>query len=120
MQEIEYEKTLYMKSPHKFFGDALSDLPDNVYLNKTTTGSGATHICLSNDVNYVVIVPYKSAIINKTEGNPNILPVMQGIDREDITSYICSNSFRLLTSFINTLESLNPLYLLLLPLTIEH
>ena len=35
-----------MKSPHKFFGDALNDLPDNVYLNKTTTGSGATHICL--------------------------------------------------------------------------
>ena len=93
MQEIEYEKTLYMKSPHKFFDDALSDLPDNVYLNKTTTGSGATHICLSNDVNYVVIVPYKSAIINKTEGKPNILPVMQGIDREDITSYICSNIF---------------------------
>ena len=51
MQEIEYEKTLYMKSPHKFFADALSDLPDNVYLNKTTTGSSATHICVSNDVN---------------------------------------------------------------------
>ena len=109
MQEIEYEKTLYMKSPHKFFGDALSDLPDNVYLNKTTTGSGATHICLSNDVNYVVIVPYKSAIINKTENNPNILPVMQGIDREDITSYICSNSHRV-KKIMTTYDSFYKVY----------
>lgn len=109
MQEIEYEKTLYMKSPNKFFGDALNDLPDNVYLNKTTTGSGATHICLSNDVNYVVIVPYKSAIINKTEGNPNILPVMQGIDREDITSYICSNSFNV-KKIMTTYDSFYKVY----------
>lgn len=109
MQEIEYEKTLYMKSPHKFFGDALNDLPDNVYLNKTTTGSGATHICLSNDVNYVVIVPYKSAIINKTEGNPNILPVMQGIDREDITSYVCSNIFNV-KKIMTTYDSFYKVY----------
>lgn len=109
MQEIEYEKTLYMKSPHKFFTDALSDLPDNVYLNKTTTGSGATHICLSNDVNYVVIVPYKSAIINKTEGNPNILPVMQGIDREDITSYISSNIFNV-KKIMTTYDSFYKVY----------
>lgn len=109
MQEIEYEKTLYMKSPHKFFSDALSDLPDNVYLNKTTTGSGATHICLSNDVNYVVIVPYKSAIINKTEGNPNILPVMQGIDREDITSYISSNIFNV-KKIMTTYDSFYKVY----------
>ena len=109
VQEIEYEKTLYMKSPHKFFADALSDLPDNVYLNKTTTGSGATHICLSNDVNYVVIVPYKSAIINKTEGNPNILPVMQGIDREDITSYISSNIFNV-KKIMTTYDSFYKVY----------
>ena len=98
-----------MKSPHKFFDDALSDLPDNVYLNKTTTGSGATHICLSNDVNYVVIVPYKSAIINKTEGNPNILPVMQGIDREDITSYICSHIFNV-KKIMTTYDSFYKVY----------
>ena len=98
-----------MKSPHKFFDDALSDLPDNVYLNKTTTGSGATHICLSNDVNYVVIVPYKSAIINKTEGNPNILPVMQGIDREDITSYISSNIFNV-KKIMTTYDSFYKVY----------
>lgn len=109
MQEIEYEKTLYMKSPHKFFADALSDLPDNVYLNKTATGSGATHICLSNDVNYVVIVPYKSAIINKTEDNPNILPVMQGINREDITSYISSNIFNV-KKIMTTYDSFYKVY----------
>lgn len=88
MQEIEYEKTLYMKAPHKYFSDALNDLPDNVYLNKTTTGSGATHLCLKNNVNYVVIVPYKSAIYNKTKDDGNILAVMQSVSVSDIVFYI--------------------------------
>ena len=35
MQEINYEKTLFMKAPNKYLSDCLDDLPDNVYLNKT-------------------------------------------------------------------------------------
>ena len=56
MQEINYEKTLFMKAPNRYLSDCLDDLPDNVYLNKTTTGCGASHLCLTNNVNYVVIV----------------------------------------------------------------
>lgn len=93
MQTLEYEKTLFIKSPNKFLGEVMSDLPDNVYLNKTTCGSGATHLCLTNDVNYVVIVPYRSAILNKTkdnktEGKIPILPVQQGVTEEDIIAHI--------------------------------
>ena len=62
MTDIQYEKTIFMKSPYTRLSDALTDLPDNVYLNKVTTGSGATHLCLNNDVNYVVIVPNKIPI----------------------------------------------------------
>ena len=45
----------------------MSDLPDNTYLCKGITGCGATSLALTNDVPYIVIVPYISAIDNKTE-----------------------------------------------------
>lgn len=90
MNAIEYEKTLFIKSPHKYLGDVMDDLPDNVYLNKTTCGSGATHLCLTNDVNYVVIVPYVSAITNKTSQIESILGVKAGVDEETIINHIKS------------------------------
>lgn len=91
MQQIDYEKTLFMKSPYLRLSDVLEDLPDNVYLNKTITGCGGTHLSLTNSVNYVVIVPFKSAIYNKTNpktGGKGIISVMQGVSVEDITEAI--------------------------------
>ena len=91
MQEINYEKTLFMKAPNKYLSDCLDDLPDNVYLNKTTTGCGASHLCLTNDVNYVVIVPYKSAIKNKTNphtGIKGVISVMGGVTKDTIKKKI--------------------------------
>lgn len=43
------------------------DLPDNVYLDKTSTGCGATYAVLTNDVNYVVAVPFISLGENKVD-----------------------------------------------------
>ena len=91
MSDINYEKTLYMKAPYTRLSDALDDLPDNVYLNKTTTGCGATHICLTNSVPYVVIVPYKSAIKNKTdskEGIAGIIKVEGGVTITDVINAV--------------------------------
>ena len=87
MSNIDYEKTLYMKAPFTRLSDALDDLPDNVYLNKTTTGCGATHLCLTNDVHYVVIVPFRSAIANKTNpttGIKGIIKAEEGVTTNDI------------------------------------
>lgn len=41
------------------------DLPDNVYLDKVTTGSGFTSAILTNDVDYVLAVPFKALGENK-------------------------------------------------------
>lgn len=41
------------------------DLPDNIYLDKVTTGSGFTTAVLTNDVNYVVAVPFRALGENK-------------------------------------------------------
>lgn len=89
MSLIDYEKNIYIKAPHVYLNEAMSDLPDNVYLNKTTTGCGATHLCLTNDVNYVVVVPYRSAIANKTDENSGIKDIIKvegGISVEDVKS----------------------------------
>lgn len=43
------------------------DLPDNVFFNKVTTGSGMTTIVLANDVKYVLCVPFKNLVHNKLE-----------------------------------------------------
>ena len=91
MNEINYEKTLFVPSPHTYLGEYISDLPDNVYLNKTTTGCGCTHLALTNNTNYVVLVPYKSAIKNKTSGEKGIkgvIKVMGGIKRDSIKKSI--------------------------------
>jgi hypothetical protein len=47
--------------------EGMDDLPDNVFLNKVTTGCGMTSVALSNEKPYVICVPYKSIIINKLD-----------------------------------------------------
>ena len=47
--------------------NGLTDLPDNVMLNKVTTGCGMTSIALSNDTPYVVCVPKRNLVKNKVK-----------------------------------------------------
>lgn len=42
-----------------------TDLPDNIYLDKTSTGCGATHAVLTNNIDYVITVPFISLGVNK-------------------------------------------------------
>ena len=86
------ERTILIKAPYSRLSDVMEDLPDNVYLNKTSTGSGATHICLTNSVNYVLLAPYVSLIKNKLEKHnkdaDNVLGVFGKMSLEDIRRYI--------------------------------
>ena len=43
------------------------DLPDNIYLDKTSTGCGATYAVLTNDVDYIVAIPFISLGENKVK-----------------------------------------------------
>lgn len=82
------ENVINIKAPYSRLSDVMKDLPDNVYLNKTTTGCGATHLCLTNDVNYVVLVPYISLIENKQEYLDNIFPVYGKVSVKSIVDYL--------------------------------
>lgn len=60
------------------------DLPDNVYLNKTITGSGGTTICLTNSVNYVVIIPYVDTVDGKCDKHKDVIKVKGGITSNQV------------------------------------
>lgn len=85
---LTMEHVLNIKAPYSRLSDVMDDLPDNVYLNKTTCGCGATHLCLTNKVNYVVLVPYISLIKNKEDELENIFSVYGGVKQSSIESYV--------------------------------
>lgn len=52
-------------SGHTYLSDIMNDLPENVMLNKVTTGCGMTSVVLNNKIKYVLAVPYVALIENK-------------------------------------------------------
>ena len=76
---------------HTYLGEFMTDLPDNVMLNKVITGCGGTTVALKNDVPYVILVPYRAMIINKMEwaeqNSIELQPVMGGVRDVDIQTF---------------------------------
>ena len=84
---------------HTYMSEFMTDLPENVMLNKVVTGCGGTTVALKNNVPYIILVPYRAMIINKMEwgkqNNKKLQPVMGGISDDEINNftgnkYICT------------------------------
>lgn len=58
----------------------LADLPFNCVFNKKITGCGGTTIALFNEENYVIAVPTKELIVNKTNSSEAGLSVIENYD----------------------------------------
>ena len=58
----------------------LLDLPHNCVFNKKITGCGGTTIALFNNENYVIAVPTKELIVNKTNSSEPGLSVILIMD----------------------------------------
>lgn len=58
----------------------LLDLPHNCIFNKKITGCGGTTIALFNNENYVIAVPTKELIVNKTNSSEAGLSVIENYD----------------------------------------
>lgn len=66
-------------------GVGWNDLPSRTYLNKQTTGCGATYLSITNDIDYVIAVPYIRLIENKLEKHSDIIiPVYGDIKNQSI------------------------------------
>ena len=75
-----------------YLSEVMEDLPNNVMLNKVTTGCGMTSVALSNSVKYVVAMPYVTLIMNKEkwceEQGVNVLAVYGGkVSNSDIINF---------------------------------
>ena len=76
--------TVYIKSGAKYLSEAgYVDLPSNAYVNKQITGAGATSLCITNNVDYVIAVPNVILIKNKQEEHDNIIPFYGDVSNKD-------------------------------------
>ncbi len=96
-REIPYKekvfKTEIIKAPKgaKYLSEFLPELPSNTFINKATTGVGATTMALRSDDKYIVAVPYQSLASNKKAWcelrKIDVLVVKQGVTKEEIANY---------------------------------
>lgn len=76
---------------YNYLGDYYTeDLPNNVYMNKTITGSGGTTICLTNKINYVVIIPYVDTVDGKCDKHRDVIKVKGGITSNQVKRQVDS------------------------------
>ena len=84
------EKTINGEN-NKYLGQFMSELPENVMLNKVTTGCGATTLALESKFPYVVAVPFRAMIENKLTwgaiNNVNVCPVWPETSDEYIKNF---------------------------------
>lgn len=84
-------ETIIDSKGYRYMSQFMPDLPDNVMVNKVLTGCGGTTVALSNDIPYVICVPFRSMINNKLkwgdENNMKLCPVMGGISDDYIKNY---------------------------------
>jgi len=78
---------LDLTSAKNFISEVLDDLPQNCMFNKVLCGAGGTHIALTNDKPYVVLVPYIELIkskLSQTSKYNNIQPIYGDISTSAI------------------------------------
>lgn len=79
-----------------------NDLPDNCYLDKTITGSGGTTHALTNDIPYIIAVPFISLAVNKQLQHKGVLAVYGSVPDATIKRFIAKGHKK----FIVTYDSL--------------
>lgn len=84
------------------------DLPDNVRLNKVLTGCGGTTVAITNDVNYVIAVPFVEMIRDKGKQNPHIQQVFGDISQSELLAYKGNKWMCTYDSLPRVMELINP------------
>lgn len=71
-----------------YLSEIFDDLPNNVYLDKTSCGCGATTLALSNDVKYVILVPSLCLVNNKTQQMSDVFGFHGDIKSSALLGYV--------------------------------
>lgn len=86
-----------------YLSDVFDDLPNNVYLDKTSCGCGATTLALTNSVRYVILVPSLCLVNNKTQQLSNVFGFHGDVKSSELLSYVENGGKKI----IGTYDSLN-------------
>lgn len=85
-----------------YISEVLDDLPQNCMFNKVLCGAGGTHIALTNDKPYVILVPYIELIkskLNQVDKYNNIQPVYGEISNQEIKNALSSGCTKFMSTY---------------------
>lgn len=99
------DQSILQGADYNYLGEFLEDLPDNCYFNKVLTGCGGTTVALTNNVNYVICVPFISLIQNKLDQVDNAFGFYGGVKTDDLQNYL-SDTDVLVKKILVTYDSL--------------
>ncbi len=103
-------KTIKAPKGKKYLSDFIPKLPPNTFINKSTTGVGATTMALESGEKFIVAVPYQSLAINKKAWcnlrNIDVLIVKQGVTADDIANFKGSKIIVVFDSLYKLTENL--------------
>lgn len=99
-------ETILIEKSIRYLSDYYEFLPSNCLLNKGLTGVGGTHVELTSNRNSLILVPTVNLVLNKTEGNPDILGVYGSTTSGDILDYIETHEVK---KIVATYDALNKL-----------
>lgn len=73
--------------PHgvKYLSELWNDFPSKSFINKQMTGAGATHLAITNDIDYIILVPTIDLLLNKCEQHDNLIPLYGKITNAQFT-----------------------------------
>lgn len=108
-------KTIKIKKGVQYLGEVMNDLPINCLFLKSVTGAGGTTVALTNDVNYILAMPYLGPISNKVEQSltnkelykHEIFSYVGGVTDSSLKQYLDKPGVKKIMTTYDSLEKLS-------------
>lgn len=90
---------IYNMRVGKYLSQNWSDLPNNVYMDKTNTGCGATTLAIENSQPYVILAPSVALVMNKAGQHSHVFPFHGSVSIGDLLLYIHQGGRKILATY---------------------
>jgi hypothetical protein len=90
---------IYNMQVGKYLSENWSDLPNNVYMDKTNTGCGATTLAIENNQPYIILAPSVALVLNKADQHPHILPFYGDVTIATLLLYLHQGGRKIMATY---------------------
>lgn len=94
------------KDSDEYLSNFMTELPVNCLFDKGKTGCGGTTIAIENEIDTIIAMPYVNVIKNKTEQQPGLLGIYQGVTDAEIIDYLQNHDKKKIAVTYDRLEPL--------------